>query len=156
MDSPLAYFLTWTSYGSWLHGDERGSVDRTHNALGTEPLSPSAVTRARAVSRLASAPVVLDEGSREVVDSAVHETCVAKGWTGLAVNARSNHVHVVVVADAPPERVMVALKAWATRRLRESGRIASGSRVWTRHGSTRYLWTDQDLDDVCGYVLDGQ
>jgi hypothetical protein len=26
MDEPLAYFLTWTTYGSWLPGDERGWV----------------------------------------------------------------------------------------------------------------------------------
>jgi hypothetical protein len=26
MDEPLAYFLTWTAYGSWLPGDERGWV----------------------------------------------------------------------------------------------------------------------------------
>jgi len=24
MDDPLAFFLTWTKYGSWLPGDERG------------------------------------------------------------------------------------------------------------------------------------
>jgi hypothetical protein len=23
-DEPLAYFLTWTTYGTWLPGDERG------------------------------------------------------------------------------------------------------------------------------------
>jgi len=25
---PLAYLITFRSYGTWLHGDERGSVDR--------------------------------------------------------------------------------------------------------------------------------
>jgi hypothetical protein len=28
MDEPLAYFLTWTTYGSWLPGDERGWVEK--------------------------------------------------------------------------------------------------------------------------------
>ena len=28
MSDPLAYFITFTCYGNWLHGDERGSVDR--------------------------------------------------------------------------------------------------------------------------------
>ena len=27
---PLAYFITFRSYGTWLHGDKRGSVDRLH------------------------------------------------------------------------------------------------------------------------------
>jgi len=26
MPDPLAYFLTWTTYGTWLPGDERGWV----------------------------------------------------------------------------------------------------------------------------------
>lgn len=28
MDDPLALFLTWTTYGSWLPGDERGWVEK--------------------------------------------------------------------------------------------------------------------------------
>jgi hypothetical protein len=32
---PLGYLITFRSYGSWLHGDRRGSVDRFHNRFGT-------------------------------------------------------------------------------------------------------------------------
>ena len=28
LPEPLAYFLTWTTYGTWLPGDERGWVKR--------------------------------------------------------------------------------------------------------------------------------
>ena len=28
MDDPLALFLTWTTYGLWLPGDERGWVEK--------------------------------------------------------------------------------------------------------------------------------
>ena len=28
MPEPLAYYLTWTTYGTWLPGDERGWVWR--------------------------------------------------------------------------------------------------------------------------------
>ena len=30
-DIPLAYLITFRTYGTWQHGDERGSVDREHN-----------------------------------------------------------------------------------------------------------------------------
>lgn len=33
--APLAYLITFNTYGSWLHGDRRGSVDRFHNRYGT-------------------------------------------------------------------------------------------------------------------------
>ena len=29
-DQPLAFFITFTCKGTWLHGDRRGSVDREH------------------------------------------------------------------------------------------------------------------------------
>ena len=31
----LAYFLTWTTYGTWLHGSAKGSVEKQHNVFGT-------------------------------------------------------------------------------------------------------------------------
>ena len=36
---PLAYLITFTTYGTWRHGDERGSVDRAHNAYRTPHLA---------------------------------------------------------------------------------------------------------------------
>ena len=32
---PLGYLITFRGYGTWLHGDRRGSVDRFHNRFGT-------------------------------------------------------------------------------------------------------------------------
>jgi hypothetical protein len=40
MSEPLAYFITFTTYGAWLHGRKPGSVDRDHNAPGT-PFLPA-------------------------------------------------------------------------------------------------------------------
>jgi hypothetical protein len=34
MADPLAYFLTWTTYGTWLPGDERGWCKRTKGFKG--------------------------------------------------------------------------------------------------------------------------
>ena len=28
---PLAYFITFTCYGTWLHGNKETAVDRDHN-----------------------------------------------------------------------------------------------------------------------------
>lgn len=38
-DVPLAYFISITCYGTWLHGDQRGSIDRRHNLHGTAVLA---------------------------------------------------------------------------------------------------------------------
>ncbi|HUT29941.1 MAG TPA: hypothetical protein VMX13_09125 [Sedimentisphaerales bacterium] len=35
MQYPLAYLITFSTYGAWLHGDNRGSVDKNHNSYGS-------------------------------------------------------------------------------------------------------------------------
>ena len=72
------------------------------------------------------------------------------------MNVRSNHVHIVVSSDRPPEPTMGILKSWATRYLRDAGLADRDERLWARHGSTRYLFDDQDIVDACTYVLEGQ
>jgi hypothetical protein len=51
---------------------------------------------------------------------------------------------------------MTTLKAWSTRRLREARLVEVGARVWSRHGSTRYLWTTESVETACRYVIDSQ
>jgi hypothetical protein len=38
-DIPLANLITFRCYGTWLHGDQRGSIDRFHNAYKSPPRS---------------------------------------------------------------------------------------------------------------------
>jgi hypothetical protein len=51
---------------------------------------------------------------------------------------------------------MTTLKAWSTRRLREAGLVDADAKLWSRHGSTRYLWTTADVETVCRYVTEEQ
>ena len=64
--TPLAYFITFTCYGSWLHGDERGSVDRDDNVPGTPVLLPDPVLQAYEVDLLREPPYLLDPARRQV------------------------------------------------------------------------------------------
>jgi REP element-mobilizing transposase RayT len=98
----------------------------------------------------------LDVVKRLCVEQSISETCAAVGWTLHAVNARTNHVHVVVTGPERPERILTTLKAWCTRRLRRMELIENDERVWSRHGSTVYLWTELDVEAACTYVLDAQ
>jgi hypothetical protein len=60
MSSPLAYFITFTCYGTWLHGDQRGSVDREHNAPGTPVLTPDPARQADEQEQLGEPPYLLN------------------------------------------------------------------------------------------------
>jgi hypothetical protein len=57
MGEVLGYFLTLRTYGTWLHGDERGSVDRFNNAPGSPLIPRSSARSSYAQSLLKHAPV---------------------------------------------------------------------------------------------------
>ena len=156
MPEPLAYFITFTTYGSWLHGRESGSVDRAHNAPGT-PLLPNCPEREEVDrARLRQTPYLLDEPRRTIVLRTVCEVAAHRRWKLWAVHVRSNHVHIVVTAADAPEKVMSDFKAWASRRLREAFDESSDRDRWTQHGSTRWLDTEASLAGAIAYVVDEQ
>jgi hypothetical protein len=51
---------------------------------------------------------------------------------------------------------MNAFKSWGTRRLTEAALWNKGDKLWSHHGSTRYLFKPEDVIEECKYVLDGQ
>lgn len=107
-NQPLAYFITFRTYGTWLHGEERGSVDRLHNKFGEEMRPRSRSLKDWEREQMVHEPVVMDIPRRAIVDKTLRQVCEHKGWKLLALNARTNHVHVVVTASERPERVMTA------------------------------------------------
>jgi len=151
-----SYFITFTTYGSRLHGDKRGSVDDAHNQYEAELLPAHGLRESFERSQSLNPAVVLDDAQRKTVEWAIRNVCTYRSWELLAVNVRSNHVHVMCAGDATPERMMNDFKIWATRRLREQRLIAAGIHVWTRHGSTRYLWSEADRQRVWEYIVNWQ
>jgi REP element-mobilizing transposase RayT len=68
-------------------------------------------------------------------------------------HVRSNHVHTVVEAEKPPERVMGDFKAYASRRLNRMRLDEPKRRRWAHHGSTRWLWKPQHVSAAMHYVV---
>jgi REP element-mobilizing transposase RayT len=156
-DEPLAYLITIRTYGTWLHGDERGSMDRReHNRYGAPKIAPNRRLVKAEQSQLKRSPVTLNEAQRVVVEQAIREVSAHRGYQLLAVNARTNHVHSVVAAACEPEIVMNTFKAYATRHLREAGLLPPEVKPWSRHGSNPYLWTPEQVDRAIDYVINGQ
>lgn len=154
MREPLAYFMTWTTYGTWLHGDARGSVDRDHNVFG-QPLVPADRMRVRLNrASLRCPPVLLSDTMRAVVRDVIVEHCPFRGVNLLALSVRTNHVHLIVSADKDdPGNIAGRFKARATLMLRESGLAGPASPVWTSRGSERHLWTLKAVAKAVAYVL---
>jgi REP element-mobilizing transposase RayT len=156
-DIPLAYLITFRCYGSWLHGDARGSVDRMHNRYKSA-YAPANNNRSRHnQGMLKCAPVILDLSRRNAIVKAIRETCLHREWTLLALNVRTNHVHVVVsIGEKRAELALNAFKANATRQMKQDGCWQMEYSPWVDKGSRRYLWNQRSVDRAIDYVINGQ
>jgi len=157
-EQPLAYLITFRTYGTWLHGDERLSVDRYmgKNIYGTPKIGPNTNLTRLMSDRRAGDEFILDGPCRETVDIAIRNVCQIRKYFLHAANVRTNHCHTVVTAQNKPESILNAFKANATRELRHLGLVDKEQQVWSRGGSTRYLWKPLHLDRAIDYVLYGQ
>lgn len=152
MPAPLAYLLTWTTYGSWLPGDSRGWVDDRRVGIHAPDQKLYEANR----SRLTDYPVTLTLTERNIVEKAIRDHCDIRMWSLHALNVRSNHVHLVVTAPQSPEEVMVQFKAWASRKLNESMQGGVARKWWTQHGSTKWINDHSYFENAVRYVNEGQ
>lgn len=157
-DDVLAFFITWTCFGTFLPGDERGWT-RWHK--GDQLSRPALEDWCR--GRMTEEAVWLDRAQREIVNGVVRKHSDVRGWILHEVNCRSNHCHVVVTAAGyDGEQVRDQFKAWATRRLKEQQVEQLGSsdevreRWWTRKGSVRKIYDDGPLEAAILYTRDAQ
>jgi|SRR6185369_3466428 len=149
---PLAYLITFRCYGTWLHGDIRGSVDRHRNQYGAPLIPADPRWKRHNFITLKEDPVRLCKRQRDVVTLAIKQTCEHRKCGLYAVNVRSNHCHVVVSAGCGPSKILNALKANSTRALREADQWRPASSPWANGGSKRYLWTDIHFQRAIDYV----
>src|SRR5438132_13801940 len=70
LPDPLAYLLTWSTYGTWLPGDERGWIEYRHGWHLPDP-----ARKLEAEARMSEDACRLDHEQREVVERQVAETC---------------------------------------------------------------------------------
>ena len=99
---------------------------------------------------------ILDHNRAKIVLDSIMETSSYRQWNLLAVHVRSTHIHVVIQALVASEKVMNDLKSYASRSLNNAGFENSDRKRWTRHGSTKYLWKVNDLENTIHYVLHEQ
>lgn len=152
----MRYFITFACYGHHLHGDESGSVDREHNLPGSRLVEADPKRANEERQAMTEAPYVLNEIGRITVMNAIQEVCAHRHWNLLAAHVRTDHVHAVVEADVQPEPIMNAFKSYASRHLNRLQGERPDRKRWARHGSTRWLWKDQDVRDAVRYVADEQ
>jgi REP element-mobilizing transposase RayT len=155
----IAYHVVWTTYGTWLYGDERGWIMKGQWVV--QPPNPEREREAQ--RRMAEPSVLMTEKQRLLVEQTVANHCRIRGWHLHAVRARTNHIHVVVTADREPEEVRNQLKAWCSRKLSDAGDLVqtvakkAGRRRWfTEGGDHELIDSEEYLANAIQYVGEGQ
>jgi REP element-mobilizing transposase RayT len=124
--------------------------------FGGRPVQSDAKRSTSESERMLQPPYLLDDQRRAVVLKAIRQHCEYRGWNLLAAHVRNNHVHAVLEADVAPEKIVTEFKAYASRELNRLGYDAPDRKRWARHGSTRWLFKDQDVRDAIHYVIEEQ
>ena len=157
------WFLTWTTYGTWLPGDDRGFVspkfeadspERRTNEPGRPYDEGRPDLRRIAESKLAGDPVRLTCAQAAVVRCQFEETARYRGWQLLAGAIMANHIHLVVgvAGDPDPSALLGDFKSYASRALNPRDRVSVRPRWWTEQGSKRKIADWDTLETVVRYV----
>jgi REP element-mobilizing transposase RayT len=160
-DRAFALFLTWTTYGTWLPGDERGYVSNTlqadgsyrrkQNRVGTEYDRDSALTRSQAQQLQRGETVWLTADQARIAASALIEASASRGWRIVRSAVMSNHVHVLI-CDCPDDAAAVLRILKGRTQAALSSAAGGARRWWTRSGSQRYLHDAEAVSSVSRYI----
>ncbi|MBL7153528.1 MAG: transposase [Phycisphaerae bacterium] len=144
MSKIIGYMLTWTTYGTWLPGDQRGYVadDRTLPGNG------NILERNR--KRQKSPAVKLNAQEKKIVEQTILAEAKTIGQQVESLVVCSNHVHLLTRRHARPvEEVVSRYKSMTTRGLWKEGRKG---RVWTKGYDKRFCFTEQDIATKAKYI----
>ncbi|HEV8059271.1 MAG TPA: hypothetical protein VGP68_05340, partial [Gemmataceae bacterium] len=72
----IAFFSTWTTYGTWLPGDNRGWFKRGRGLDG-----PDSWREFAALLRMSEGALVLDLEQRRLVEKTIADHCTIRKWT---------------------------------------------------------------------------
>jgi len=136
--------VTWTTYGSWLPGDERRYV------ANGQILAPDSKILERNKKRLKSSAVKLSKEEIKLVQQVILSEAKKIAHEILALAVCTNHVHLAARAnDKLIEDIVGRYKSLTTSSLWELGRKG---RIWTKGYDKRFCFSEEDLILKIHYV----
>ena len=144
MNKTIGYMLTWTTYGSWLQGDERGYVENGRVLSSDKKLVELCEKCQKGHT------VKLGYSEKDIVRRAILNEANRIGYTIEALAVCSNHIHLVVrYSPEPIGQIVSRFKNVTTSALKKHGR---DGRVWTRGFDKRFCFNEEDLNRRIQYV----
>ncbi len=156
-----AVLVTWTTYGTWLPGDQRGFVSCVPSAESPHPIhnrpgesydADDPQSLASATERLQGTLVYLNRDHAEVALMAIAGVCGRHGIEPLAVAVMANHVHVLCQTERTKGELLKLFKGGVSHALNARFELESAPRWFTTGGSVRYSKSRGDLTTAIEYV----
>jgi REP element-mobilizing transposase RayT len=140
----IGYMATWTTYGTWLQGNEKGYIK---NGI---TLKASPKLEEYNEKLLKHEKIKIPKRLREIVKNAILKEAREIGHKVYAITICSNHVHIVVDSIGITCGYSVGrFKKAATTALRKHG---FENKVWARGFDKRYCYHQYELDTKIKYV----
>ena len=145
MEKMIAYMLTWTTYGTWLQGDERGYVK------DGQILEQNEILKDINQTNLKKEPVKFNAGQKKIVKDAIFQEAKRINQKIFALAVSSNHIHLIVEKNQELIETAAALYKTAARKaLYKSG---LEGKIWSKGFDKRFCFNNQELNRRIEYVL---
>ena len=144
MAKMIGFMATWTTYGTWLQGNEKGYVKN-----GTILEKDAKLEKANR-ELLKHEKIKIPKGLRKTVKNAILKEAEEINQKVYAIAVCSNHVHIVVESiDKRCGYSVGRFKRAATKALRKFG---FADIVWTKGFDKRYCYHQHELEMKIKYV----
>jgi REP element-mobilizing transposase RayT len=144
MAKTLGYLLTWTTYGTWLQGDQRGYVKDGVTFLA----NPSLQQANRQLQ--AQDTILLTKPQQQIVREAILKEAQSLKQQIYALAVKSTHIHIVAEYIPKPISAVVAY-------YKKAGRMAlkthgHNGELWTKGYDKRFCFDSTALEQKIKYV----
>jgi REP element-mobilizing transposase RayT len=140
----IAYMITWTTYGTWLQGDERKYVKNG------QTLEPNPNLKKSNLSSLKQQIIKLTPLQKNAVQNAILEEAKRINHNIYSIAVCSNHIHIVAEnSHTPINQAVIRYKNVATAALKRTGLNA---KLWTKGFDKRFCFTEEQLKQKIEYV----
>ena len=140
----IGYMVTWTTYGTWLQGDERGYVKNGQILPGNKKLKTANKNQQK------SQTVKLNPSQKQLVQNAILREAQKINQNIFAIAVYSNHVHLVAGASSKSiEQIVHRYKRLSSFVLNKAG---LNGKVWSKGFDKRFCFTDREIEQKVKYV----
>lgn len=144
MSKIVGYMVTWTTYGSWLPGDERGYVRCGEILDGNKELLEKNKERQKNDS------VKLSKEEKEIVKDTIIKEAERVGQTVEEITVCSSHIHLLLRPNSESiENAVSRYKSISTRALWKVGRKGQ---VWTKRFHKSFCFDENSIIQKIKYI----